>query len=364
MAYAGKFLTGFSLYNTQALAAEEWTSVGSCSFTTGNNGIGYAMVNPQNVVKTLPQVAGWQVALGVSIGTGGGVAQEILRITDLIPNTCLSLRRQPSGKLRVVFPTVSLTYDDTVNTIPSNTYIQLEVGYFQSGTVGRLEVRYNGSRIAALTSNSYSGGAISNPNTGAFVPAQVWLVNADTGPITYDYVQVRQDTAAWADSTAAWFGTVYKGVLRPNLNGTYATGTTWAKSGGGGTTTDYYLALNETVNDHDTSYCVYNGTPAGLSTDRLSVGMQAVANNTSLVKAICSKGSYRVSPSGTVGKLKPFIDTSSIGGQLVDGTEVTLDSSGAWRYDQQNWDVAYGSTAWTPNLLSSTQVGVLPTSIV
>jgi hypothetical protein len=371
MAYQRRFFSGFCGYNTAALMAEEWTSVGTvAAFPIGNNSIGFSCQNPQNCVVSssdtdlaLQQVAGWQVTMSLSFAASGGIAQEFLRLEDLIPNTCVQFFRQPSKFIRVNCPSGFGAVTDNATQIQDNTYTAIDIGYFQSATSGRLEVRVNGTRIAALTSNAYSGGLLASTNMSSFVPASLRLVNGGGGgPITYDYIGVLQDTAAWADTpTQVWPGVLLKGVQRPSGNGTYATGTQWLPSGA----LTYWEATHEAINDHDFTYNVYNGIPSSVPSDRISVALQSTAANLSVVRWVCQKSSLRMSPAGSTAAVKLFLDNSSVpGGALQDQAAPTsLDTGAAYKYIQQNYDFANGATAWTPALINGSQIGVLATAL-
>lgn len=354
--------------------AEEWTSIGSATFGTGNGGVGSSCVNPQNCVISssdaklaITASAGWQITLSCSFAPALGASQEIFRLEDLIPNTCLSLFRRSSGKLQLSCPSGFGTIADTVVTIADNTYTAIDVGYFQSGTVGRIEVRVNGARIAALTSTVYTNGTagtLASVNMGTFTPSQLRLVNAGQA-ITYDYIGVKQDTAAWSDTpTQVWPGIQLKGVLRPNGNGTYASGSQWANVGGGGNVTDLWLAIDEAVSDHDTSYNVYNGIPAAVTSDRMSVTMENAPSNMGTIAWVCHKQELRTSPGGVNGTVKLGCDTSSIGGgSLVETSAFACDTSQGWRVFQQNLDTAPGGATWTPALLNAAQSSTLAAAL-
>lgn len=352
--------------NSTTLLAEEFTSVGTVTaFPAGANGQGFSLQNPQNVVKTLPQVAGWKIAISCSLAPPVGVAQEILRLEDLTPTTILQVFRQPTGKLRVVGPFGAVT--DTVVTVPDSTLVFFDIGFFQSAVVGRIEVRYGGSRIASLTSTAYTNtvaGTFVSTNMGVLVPAQFRLVNAGQ-PITYDYIGVQQDTAAWADTpTEVWTGVALKGASTPTGNGNYASAAVWQNVGGGGSVTDLYLPIDELPSDHDTSYNVHAGTPSGSTPDRMSVTMSNKPSAMGTIKWVCHKQEVRTSPGGVTGKFKIGLDTSGIGGSLVDSPEFTADTSQAWKYFQHNPDFAYGTTAWTPALFNAAESTTLATSLV
>lgn len=354
--------------------AEEWTSVGSATFTAmggGNNGVGAACIAPQNCVLSSsdPKLAitasqGWQITLSASFAPGS--SEEFLRIEDLVPNVCIQFFRQPSKFIRANCPSGFGAITDTVTQIADSTYTVIDIGYFQSGTVGRLEVRVNGARIASLTSSVYTNGTVgtlASTNMGTFTPSQIRLVNAGNS-ITYDYIGIKQDTAAWSDTpTQVWPGVQLKGILRPNGNGTYASGSQWANVGGGGNVTDLYLPIDEAVNDHDTSYDVYNGVPAAVTSDRMSVTMENSPSNMGTIAWVCNKQSLRTSPGGVTGTVKLGCDTSSGGGSLVETAALACDTSQAWRTFQQNLDTAPGGAAWTPALLTAAQSTTLAVAL-
>jgi hypothetical protein len=342
---------------------QEWTGVNSATFTTGNNSVGFACVSPQVAFKTLPGFNGWVVNASLKTDTGG-TDTELFRITDSSGTSVISLVRRNDGTLSVVNVNGVGTLTDTSVTVPIGTYYAIDFGFFYAiaASASRIEVRLNGSRINALTSSAYSGGLVAGFNMSGNAPHRLHMENATGNPVTYDYIGVSQDTAAWADAAAyPMLGVRSKFVKRPNAIGaTYGTGSSWAPvpSGAGA---NVFNVVDETIANDSTDYdSISTLTGGGSNLDRVSWGYSGLPAGASSVAWVCHKQQLASSPSGTNATVNGF---ERLAGANTEETSLLLPSTGAWTIQQANYDLLPGAALVTVANVDLLEGGVRLTAL-
>lgn len=350
VAYSRRFLDTFSLYNSIAGAQERWTSAGLASgFTTGNGGIGGAVVGPGDWYLTLPPIAGWTVHMSLKWQLPSSSNSTFLRVLRADGTDILNLTRTAIGDI-VLGSTLFPSATHNLFSIPAANYATFELGFFQSTTVGRVEVRYNNTRLTQLTSSAYAGGLIGTTNMGVDPPRSLRLYNPGGLETTYDWIGIKTDTASWSEPGGGndpWTGRKRKLILRPNGNGTYSSAhvpaTAW-QAVGTLPSTDLWRPIDETPFNGDVDYIGNSTVPVPSDADRGSWTYEDCPPEVSDIAWLQQVLQARSAPLGTLATIAQFLDQT---GTLLDGPDVVVPSSGLHTQMLLNADTAPDLAAWT-----------------
>jgi hypothetical protein len=251
-----------------------------------------------------------------------------------------------------------------VNTITVGTYYVVEVGVLISNTVGRVEVKVNGTQVPALTSIALGGTATNSLDTQSGATGTIGWVMLDSRTGTnwrqeVDWFWTAWDTVVWGPSNwlASGAGALTKKTLRgkPGTagNGFYVSGSGWAIGAGGPTFSD---ATDDTTEDQNTSYVLRAAPVTGTNADRFCVKGEAMPTTVLNVKLLSHR--YWAGHAAETGpsSYKGFLYESA--GATTHDSPTTVTGSDGYSHGQDSYLIHPNGAALTRPLVNTTEFGL------
>lgn len=267
------------------------------------------------------------------------------------------LRRKADASIELLGEGFAVLAADPTLVLATGTWYTFEFGVLISGTVGRIEVRVDGTQIPAMTSIALGGSITNSLDTlNAAAVTNATSISLDGGA-TYDidWIWTKYETAGAVWAASDFLGNVTKITRRAKAstagNGHYITGTGWSVGAGGPLIPD---AVRETTQDGDASYAI-RAVASGTDADRFSVIPEAMPSNTATVKWLSHRAWVR-NTTGSTSTHKRFLYEST--GATTHDSAVTVTDGTSYAHGQDNFTLHPNGAALTKALVDSSELGL------